>query len=77
MIENPAGLDYNFWKVLITPASSGSPLRHRGFFVSHRFAPWGMPLSVRLGGRLLAVYQHPPARAVISAAEVSSRSIPA
>ena len=80
MIENPAGLDYDFGKVLITPEQSGYPLRQRGFFMPARKAPPAMGrvrLSERLAARLCSSFHTLPAPLKTGHRSLEQRSIPA
>jgi len=60
MIENPAGMDYDFWKVLKTPKQSGSPRRKSGFFAPDHLSMGRVRLSVRWTARLCSSFHTLP-----------------
>lgn len=77
MVETGAGLGYDFTQVLEHTEQSGSPRRHRGFFVPLWFAPLGEAPVRKAGGPSLFGCSTSPASALNSAERsLEQRSTP-
>ena len=77
MIENPAGLDYDFGKVLITPTQAAPRSVIAVFLCPNGFAPLGDAPIRKDGGPTCVGLSTSPSRVLISAEKASTRSPPA